>query len=290
MRRTTRRAFLGEVGRVGSAALAVRSGVLTTPQWMVAAAQISQSPLVLAQRGTLPLLILASHGGDEPVPGVPVRTQGVNTQDARTKDLAQALAARLASDLGETPYMVIADFHRRYIDANRSPANAFEHPSAETHYLIYHQSIRAFVESIRGEFPEGALLLDLHGQGAEPATIHRGTQNGRTVQSMLHRHGEASMVGEQSFLGQLQAAGYTVYPPNTPLGQPREAPAWNGGYTVQTYGSHHPDGIDAIQLEFGADLRRQAYLETMAQDLAQALAVFLAQFVFSQRKSGRVSR
>jgi N-formylglutamate amidohydrolase len=273
----TRRVFLRDVGRLGSAALAVGAGVAARPGW-TGAAQGLESPLVLAQHGTLPLVITAGHGGNEPVPSAPERTQGVHTQDARTKDLALALIAHLQAALGATPYAVVADFHRRYIDANRPAAEAYEHPAAEIHYLAYHSQVRAFVEAIRRAFPGGGLLLDLHGQGAEPQTIHRGTQNGLTVRRLLEQRGEAGLVGSSSLLGQLQQAGYTVYPPNTPLGAPREAPAWNGGYTVQTYGSHQPDGIDAIQLELGADLRQRAYLDTMAEDLTRAVATHLAAY------------
>ena len=60
------------------------------------------------------------------------------------------------------------------------------------------------------------------------------------------RYGDDAVVGRNSLFGQLQAAGYEVFPPNTPVRDAREDTRYNGGYTVETYGSHNPDGVDAI--------------------------------------------
>jgi hypothetical protein len=55
----------------------------------------------------------------------------------------------------------------------------------------------------------------------------------------------------------------------------REDPRFSGGYTVFNYGSQHPEGIDAIQLEFGKNHRAN---ERLAEDLAEALIVFMTQY------------
>jgi len=227
--------------------------------------------LVIARAGNLPILLVAPHGGREAVPGVPVRGSGVTSTDARTTELALALAKRLKDVLGAEPYVVAARFSRKYIDANRAEAEAFESPEAKPAYEAYHNRIRAFVSEIRRRFPRGGLLLDIHGQSDDPGTVSRGTQNGATVAALLRQRGETALVGPQSVFGVLQGKGYTVFPPNTPVGSPREFRKLNGGYTVRTYGSGTPDGIDAIQVEVGRDLRTDP---KFIDALAQAVVVF----------------
>ena len=67
--------------------------------------------------------------------------------------------------------------------------------------------------------------------------------------------------------------GYRIAPPDDHEGR------YVGGYTTQTYGSHRGTEIDAIQLEFGANLRKQANLERTVNDLAQAIEVFAKEYL-----------
>jgi N-formylglutamate amidohydrolase len=122
------------------------------------------------------------------------------------------------------------------------------------------------------------LLLDIHGQGSEPDTIFRGTDNGKSVAALRQRHGSAALTGSESILGQLAAKGYKIIP-NT-AGDERER-RYTGGYTTRTYGSHHGTCIDAIQLELGANLRSQKNLPRTADDLAEAAANFARAFLAS---------
>jgi N-formylglutamate amidohydrolase len=74
-------------------------------------------------------------------------------------------------------------------------------------------------------------------------------------------------------LAQLAVKGYRIAPPDD------HEHRYVGGYTTQTYGSHRGTEIDAIQLEFGANLRKQANLERTANDLAQAIEVFAKEYL-----------
>jgi N-formylglutamate amidohydrolase len=230
--------------------------------------------LVQTEAGDMPIILTAPHGGNEEIPGVPRRTSGVTTQDARTLEITQALLARLQTQYCQRPYAVMALYHRRYLDANRAEREAFEQPAARPYHAAYHDTIRGYVDEIRQRFPGGALLVDIHGQAADPGTIHRGTQNGRTMARIVERRGEAALVGESSVFGQLQTLGYSVFPPSASLGSPRENPSFNGGFTVQTYGSHHENGIDAIQIELGSELRQPATIPQVAADLAEAIGAY----------------
>jgi hypothetical protein len=77
--------------------------------------------------------------------------------------------------------------------------------------------------------------------------------------------------------GQLKQRGYTVFPPGNSREQ--ENSRYNGGHIVTTYGSHVTNGLDAVQLEFGTDLRRRAVLNKTAQDTSHAIVEFAREYL-----------
>jgi N-formylglutamate amidohydrolase len=227
-------------------------------------------PWVLSVRGTLPLVLTAPHGGQERVNGVPPRTRGTTARDEGTHVLAEQVATKLSHHLGASPSLVVARFSRQYIDANRPPDEAYEVPAAQAAYNLYHAEIAKHVAALRHTHTH-ALLLDIHGQSQVPNTTFRGTRTGLTTRRLLDRAGVAALQGPNSLLGALATQGLQVHPP---LGAAtlKEDPRYAGGYTVHRYGSHNPDGIDAIQLEFG---RQQRENPQLAGHLTEALARFL---------------
>jgi hypothetical protein len=77
--------------------------------------------------------------------------------DLHTRAITMGVAQRLLSICGDAPYVVvIAEFRRRFIDANRVDANAIPNcacavPAAKPLYDEYHQTLREFVDEIRAE-------------------------------------------------------------------------------------------------------------------------------------------
>ncbi|MBL8991310.1 MAG: N-formylglutamate amidohydrolase [Phycisphaerae bacterium] len=277
----------------------------TAPAVPTAPAQLPAPPelvrpadLVSAQRGDLPIILSAPHGGGVRIPGSTGRTRGVTVRDLRTAEAALLTAQRLTERLGAKPYFVIAQFSRKDADANRAPddGQAFENDPARAAYDAYHAALRAAVDECRARFGV-AILIDLHGQARVPGAIVRGTRNGKTVESLLRRHGPAALTGPDSLFGRLKAAGYTVLPdlPPDPNGadakadapdpQPEpdaDAPAGretflDGGYIVAAYGSHTPHGVDAIQVELGA--QRTDDLLKLARTLGDCIAGFYESFI-----------
>ena len=243
----------------------VRSGVAADPE-----------SFIIARAGNLPILLTAPHGGLDGVSGVAMRSRGTTATDARTIELTEALATQLQKALGAQPYVVAARFSRKYIDANRAEAEAFDSPEAKPAYDTYHDRIRLFIREIRQRFPQGALLLDIHGQSDDPSVVHRGTRNGTTAAALVRTHGPAALIGTNSIFGALQGKGYKVFPPNTPIGDPPEDRRFNGGYTVHTYGSGNADGIDAIQIEIGRNLRTDS---SFVAALGEAIIVFYRSYL-----------
>jgi N-formylglutamate amidohydrolase len=220
------------------------------------AAHAAASDLVVARPGGLPILLTAPHGGLAPVPGVPPRKSGTTSTDGYTIELTEAVARHVEKALGKAPYVVAARFSRKYIDANRADHEAFEVPAARPAYDAYHGAIKRYVAELRERYPGGAVLVDVHGQSTEPEAVHRGTRDGATVAALVRRRGAEAVTGPQSLFGTLQARGYAVLPAGRSLIETREDPRYRGGHTVHTYGSSVGGGIDAIQVEVGAKLRR----------------------------------
>jgi N-formylglutamate amidohydrolase len=229
--------------------------------------------------GMLPIILAAPHGGRQAIPGVPLRRgvgvpQFTTERDNNTAELAELVAGKINERLGAKPFLVIARFERKYVDANRAETAAFESADAKPYYDAYHQAIEGAASFVRRSWSTG-LLLDLHGQQAQVDTIFRGTDNGRSIAALERRFGRIALTGPKSILGQLAAKGYKIEPG---AGSDRER-RYTGGYTTRTYGSHRGTRIDAIQLEFGANLRAKNNLERTAGDLAEAIEVFARDYL-----------
>ena len=244
-------------------------------------------PLVTYLPGDVPILLTVPHDGADAVPDAPVRAGGkdvrgfVVLRDVNTRALAEQLAGAVERELGGRPYVVIARFHRKYADANRPATDAYEHENVRPHYEAFHGAIETAAEDIRARWGRG-LLLDIHGQVAEPDGIYRGTRNGKTTRALLDRFGDAALVGPDSVFGHLAAQGYQILPTVPPDGLGRET-KFNGGHIVDRHGSHQGTAIDAIQMEFGSNLRKNAQLEQTANDAAKAVAAFARKYLPATR-------
>ena len=240
--------------------------------WTIA---FEKTNLVSRHRGTLPVILSCPHDGKESPTGVPERTGSApncppfkTSRDLHTREITEGAAQRLLDVFGEAPYVVIAEFHRKYIDANRPSDCAFEVPAAQLFYDEYHNTLRNYVNEIRAENRGLGLLFDIHGTRVienDPADLYLGTDNGQSV-SRLREADIHVLFRRRSLRGFLEAAGHVVSPrqPGIP-----ETPAVDGGHTVRTYGNSHEDGVDAIQIEIASTLRdhkdkREAFTEHLA--------------------------
>lgn len=267
-----------------SARLALFALALVAPSRAFAQPNDVSSRWLTLWAGMLPIIIAAPHGGRLPLSQIPPRrgagvAQFTTERDSNTAELAELVAAKLSEKLGAPPFLVIAQFERKFVDVNRAQSEAFESPAARIFYEAYHDALGGAATRVKEQWG-GGLLLDIHGQGAEADTIFRGTNNGRSVTTLRRRFGAAALVGPKSILGQMAALGYRVSPADD------HETRYTGGYTTQTYGSHRGTAIDAIQLELGANLRRQANLERTAGDLARAIEIFAREYLALDQPSG----
>ena len=240
--------------------------------------------LVLVSPGTLPIILSAPHGGTLKIAGVDVR-QGIGMQtgpsgfftgrDGGTSELAQATAKALESKTGKRPYLVISATHRKYLDPNRPSEIAYEDSDAAPVYQRYQGTLQKYCKEVLDKHHTG-LLLDIHGQGTSSQTVYRGTGNGKTVTRLKERFGDSAHAGDQSFFGTLHRLGWKVHPHP---GDGKEQSGFTGGYIVQTHGSHRPNGLDAMQLEFGASYRNKDKRNDTAEVLSDAIIEYITQYI-----------
>ncbi len=144
---------------------------------------------VTIESGQLPIILSAPHGGNLNPPGVPARvgdglekgaTGFFTGRDTGTEELAQEVASAIEKRFGKRPYIVASRVNRKYLDPNRPADIAFEHPTIEPVYTLYHDSLARFCREVTNRFRAG-VLVDIHGQGSRSDTVFRGTKNGLTV-------------------------------------------------------------------------------------------------------------
>ncbi len=261
-------------------------------------AQTDMGRFVVAERGALPLILSAPHGGsariadmaervrpDASAGGEAAKWGGFHggAGDTGTLELTQAVADRVKSRLGRAPYVVLARVQRRYVDLNRPASLAYDPPGTDGPkevYDAYHRALEEFGRDVTRTFGRG-LLLDIHGQGEARGTVFRGTVDGRAVSHLLHKDGPAALTGPDSIFGVLAAKGYDVHPAIGSMA--REDRRYRGGFITATYGSAGGSAagstIDAIQIEFGTDFRTKERRPQTADDLADAIVRFYGKYL-----------
>jgi N-formylglutamate amidohydrolase len=237
--------------------------------------------LITIERGDLPIILSSPHGGRSAIPDVNERANKdaarfVTVRDENTAELTEAARAEVERRTGRKVYVVIARFERKYLDVNRAAKDAYESEVSAAYYQAYHQAISEFCREIQKKW-RGGLLLDVHGQKAHPDNLLRGTNNGRTTVLLREHLGTGALVGPHSILGMMDQAGHHVLPKLD--GNDPEIKNYSGGEIVQTLGSNVPDGIDAIQLEFGSSLRvpKSAAVKS-GEDLGAAIEAFCLEY------------
>ena len=248
--------------------------------------EASANATITVEAGGLPIILSAPHGGHAAICGVPERKgEGVTRfnprTDTNTDILTEKLADALERKLGKRPYVVIARFHRKYIDANRRPQDAFESPEAKATYDAYHAAIAAACKEVTARWGRG-VVLDIHGQASQPGVVFRGTQNGKTVSHLLSRSGREAVHGETSLFGQLAIQGFAVFPP---VGSSdAESTNYTGGHIVGLHGSRSGGTIDAIQLELGTKYRDSKTIGDVADKLANAITAFAKSYLSAEEQ------
>lgn len=247
-------------------------------------AQFPPSSYTTIIEGNVPIILTAPHGGTLSYPFAPRSCTGTQVcgGDTNTRLLAQRVSDEFFAMTGLRPYTVMALGDRFYIDLNRDksavPNDAYENPLAEPYYDYYHDSIQGIIDEVKETYGRG-LLIDIHGQSSLPDSVLRGTKNGLTTTLLREEFGsDPTMNGVNSIFGSLDALGYPDDPDvSITFDSQVENPSYDGGFTVQNYGSQQSNGIDAIQIEYGINFRGTSG-STLWQQTGTDLAIALSNF------------
>ena len=244
----------------------------------------SADDLLRLERGGMPIVISAPHGGALEIPGgMPRKGEGLErrpggfvvARDGGTEELAILVADAIERRVGRRPWLVVNRAHRRFMDPNRRPEEATEDAAGEAVYRRYHDFLAEACTTMRERWGTG-LVVDIHGQGSDAATVFRGTGNGLSTTMLARRFGPRAVVGAGSLVGELRQRGVVVHP--GPLDGP-EQPGFTGGYITRHYGAAGGFDVSAVQLEFGASYRGREARAGVAEVVADAIVAHASAFL-----------
>lgn len=235
-----------------------------------------------------PVIILSGHGGTKKPVNVNARTcRGVHKSckcetnaDLHTIEIAERVVNMLSTvPTPIIPSVVIADFHRKYIDVNRSQECAYEGPDGDIYYSTFHKKMREFTDNIKHRYP-AAFLFDMHGtvgRGTDIYDVYVGTRNGDADPSNSSIKNLLAI--DPNVLSKLRrlfkSKGYIVQP-----SQSGDKETFRGGYILKTYGSNNSNGIDCIQFEIDDKIRNDSVKRNkFADDLASIIDTFTHLFL-----------
>jgi hypothetical protein len=249
----------------------------------------SESRLVKRHRGTMPVILTCPHGGSESPAKVRERNRNSTPsgcdfetdRDNETVSITEAVAQKILEVSGLSPYVVVARFHRRFIDANRRRECAFTDPDGRSFYDEYHKWINEYVSQIGLQNANLGFLFDIHGVRVisdDPADIYLGTVNGATLapnfnrDSIFYRHGLHGLLRaarhQTGILGLGSTFQYRVSPENAAATETGEV---EGGFTVR----HYARSISCIQIELADTIRNDGEKRGfLIEDLAFAIINF----------------
>jgi hypothetical protein len=249
-----------------------------------------EEQLVKRHSGTMPIILTSPHGGSEAPPNVSERTKEdtpancdfQNKRDDDTATITERMAQKIVDLTGLSPYVVIARFHRKYIDANRSAPCAFTDADARPFYDEYHNRVKEFINQLLAQNGNRGFLFDIHGTleiASDPADLYLGTADGLSFQPGFDRstvfmqhglHGLLKSVRRQSGMADPgQIFQYRVSPLDETT---TETSAVSGGFTIREYGPL----INAIQIEIANTIRDDSQkADFLVEDLALAMINFV---------------
>jgi N-formylglutamate amidohydrolase len=99
-------------------------------------------------------------------------------RDSNTAELTESLAVKLRERFGAPPFLVIARFERKFVDANRDPAAAYEAPQAKPYYESYHRALGESAETVRQKWGRACCSTFMRKGRRDHLPGHRTTARG----------------------------------------------------------------------------------------------------------------
>lgn len=299
---------LGILVMLGAVACSTDGASTTTPivprdTTPVAPAPLDVSGWVSATDGTMPLVLIAPHGGDLSPVELPDRTCTgcVTANDLHTRELADAIAAAFEARVAKRPFVVANRLHRRKFDANRGEVEATNNYAALSPlWTLFHARIDSAKARATRIHPR-ALVIDLHGHAHTIQRLEIGYLLSETrlrlADSLLAPYvctassvarldsvavsgdaGATLLRGARSLGTRLTTAGFPSVPSSAVPAPGETEPYFDGGYNTQRHGSLVGGTVDAIQIEShytgvrDSGTARAAFAEAFVTAMLQYLA------------------
>lgn len=257
--------------------------------------------------GNFPLIITVPHGGRMIDSTWTLRTKEncpdpkfTIVYDTHTPELAELIDSIVFARTGRYAHIIFCKMKRTYVDMNR--IKEFAVPKGDKlisdTYDKFHNEIIKAKKTITKQSGAG-LLVDLHSHGHKKQEIEIGYQitkndlnltdeqlsakefvNKAGIKNIaLKNKGKLSFVemlrGEKSFGTLLFKNGIPCLP-HSENKSPGTLSHFSGGFVTQFHGSANGGSIDAIQLEFNRDSRKEdAVRKNTAEQLVSAIQSYL---------------
>lgn len=257
--------------------------------------------------GTVPLVIVAPHGGSLKPLNVPDRTcAGCEVAaDANTEDLALRVADAFARRTGKRPFLALNHLHRIKFDGNRDLDEATgSHAILNGVWNTWQDNLDSSTARAARLNGGRALYIELHGHAHAIARIElgylltatqlRSTDAALSAGAAMRQSSIARLVtdarsgasdvallrGAPSLGALLFGAGYPSVPSPNDQAPKSGEDYFNGGYNTVRHGSSAGGAADAVQVEcYYAGIRDTA--DNRAA-FADALAAILEEFLKKQ--------
>lgn len=257
---------------------------------------------VQASDGTIPLVIVAPHGGDLSPDSLADRSCAacITGNDLGTQALAVAIADAFQARVGRRPFVVINRLHRRKFDANRELAEATGGDARlEPFWALFHERIDSAKARAVQVHPR-ALLVDLHGHSHAIARLELGfllsaanlrladasldpllvasSLSGLHASAAANASGAALLRGPSSLGARFAALGVPAVPSDATPAPLVGEEYFSGGYNTNRHGSRFGGAVDAVQVEAhyvgvrDTPSSRAAFAEQFVTALLQYLA------------------
>ncbi|HCN77454.1 MAG TPA: hypothetical protein DIT13_09710 [Verrucomicrobiales bacterium] len=220
--------------------------------------------------GTLPVILLAPHGGSLKPEGVAERRFGKFLTDANTADLTRRIADAMLEKYGARPVSILCLMHRSRVDCNRELEEASQgDPVAAAVWERFHGAAAEACKRV-SQMHGAGLVLDIHGHRHDPARVELGYLLGAatldlddaaldsgdalsrsSIRALVEKSGRPLseiLRGPRSLGSFLEAQGIAAIP-GPALPSPKGADYFSGSYNIQAHGSRDGGTVSAIQVE-----------------------------------------
>lgn len=217
------------------------------------------SKYLFLSQGDLPILINVSHDGNLGFKYLPVRSDSSdnfnNKNDLNTRVIGQLFNENIHMITGRYPSLVINNVHRKYIDINRKPSEAFESYRTKLIYKHYHKVLKNEIHRLLN-IHDFIVLLDIHGFSDEKLDFVLSTRGNSTIRREYY-----FLIND--ILSELSNNGYKIA---------HDKPFY-GGFVLKSINNIFGNKkVAAIQLEFGSNIRfKKAAREESVYEISKIL-------------------